>query len=285
MQTQILCDKNAPSKQPPISNVISPSSISPSFSLHQFELPFIQPSLPNPTQDPTNSPTLSLTLSERPSARPSSCIATANVCFAIDMSGSVCSPDFSISELCENCPAQCAQNPFNQGTCCGNFNEVKSFSVDFVEALARETLGSAEFSVVQFSTTATRVTGLSSSNVVIPFLNGLEYTGGFTNHAEALATCQQTLVSYVDPDRKNVILLITDGVATMPEVDPFGEAQSAAALVKNEGTYIRPVFIDGQNQQQLEYMSSLSSDGEVSEGNSFGELPALIQDLRKSRKR
>ena len=110
-------------------------------------------------------------------------------------------------------------------------------------------------------------------------MNGLDYKGGLTNHAEALERCQETFLGTRDPNVRNVILLVTDGVATWPRGNPFGEAQSAAALVKNEGTYIRPVFIDGQNQQQLDYMSSLSSDGEVSEGNSFGELPALIQGL------
>ena len=70
-----------------------------------------------------------------------------------------------------------------------------------MEALNTETLGSVDFSVVQFATAARRVTGLSSSNVVIPFLNGLDYTGGFTNHAEALVECQQTFVSCFDLDR------------------------------------------------------------------------------------
>ena len=104
--------------------------------------------MPNPTQEPTKSPTLPVGLSGQPSMRPSTCTGTANVCFAIDMSGSVCSPDFFNTELCENCPAQCAQHPFNQSTCCENFNDVKNFSIDFVETLAAEPLGSRDFSVV-----------------------------------------------------------------------------------------------------------------------------------------
>ena len=134
-------------------------------------------------------------------------------------------------------------------------------------------------SVVQFSTTASRVSRLSSSSVVIPLVNELDYKGGLTNHAEALERCREAFLGTRDPNMRNVILLVTDGVAAWPRGNPFGEAHSAPVLVKNEGTYIRPVFIDGQNQQQLDYMSSLSSNGEVSEGNSFGELPALNKNL------
>ena len=117
-----------------------------------------------------------------------------------------------------------------------------------MDALSAEMLGSAEFSMIHYSTPATRVAGLYSSNVVIHFLNGLDCTGGFSNHAEALLTCQQRLFAPSDPDRQNITLLINDGVPTIPEVDPFGEAQYAAALVMNERTHIVPVFIDGQNQ-------------------------------------
>ena len=67
---------------------------------------------------------------------------------------------------------------------------MKIFSIDFVEALTAETPCSKDFPVVQLSTTASRVTSLSSSYLVIPLQNGLDYTGGFTNHAEVLATCQ-----------------------------------------------------------------------------------------------
>ena len=116
--------------------------------------------------------------------------------------------------------------------------------------------------------------------MIIPFLNEINYTGRYINHAEALTTCQQTLVTSVDPDRRNVILLITDGVLSRLEIDPFGEAQSAATLVKNERRHNHSVFIEGQNQQQLNYMRSLSNDGEVSEGTSFGELFSLFQDLQ-----
>ena len=141
-------------------------------------------------------------------------------------------------------------------------------------------LGSADFSIVQFATTETRVTGLSSSNVVIPFLNGLNYTGGSTNQSEALLTCQQSLITSTNTDRRNVILLITDGVPERPKVDQFDEARPSVVLVKDKGTHISPVFIGGQNQEQLNYMRSLSSDGEVLQRTSFGELSTLVQGLQ-----
>ena len=111
------------------------------------------------------------------------------MCFALDMTGSVCSPDFSNPQNCDDCPNECCEGAFNEDTCCGNFNAVKSFGVELVEALDAESSGGAEFSVVQFSTTATRVSGLLSSSVVIPVVNGLDYKGGLTNHAEALERC------------------------------------------------------------------------------------------------
>jgi len=252
-------------------------------------LPTSRPSPPNgplsqkPSIQSSNIPSMaSVVPSNHPSGRPSSCTGIANVCIALDMSGSICSPDFSNPQLCENCPNECNEDPFNQFTCCGNFNAVKSFTIELVKALAAKSFGGAQFSLVQFSTTATRISGVSSSSVVIPLLNGLTYTGGWKNHAEALERCQETFdaprESYI-PGVRDVIILVTDGVATWPEANPFGEAQSSAALVKNEGTYIRPVFIGGQNQGDLNYMSALSSDEEVSEGNSFEELPTLVQNL------
>ena len=75
-------------------------------------------------------------------------------------------------------------------------------------------------------------------------------------------------------------MLITDGVPKRPKVDPFDEAQCVVVLVKDEGTHISPVFIGGQNQEQLNYMRSLSSDGEVLQGTSFGELSTLVQGLQ-----
>ena len=125
LQTKLLCENKLRSIQPSFSSVPSINRASPITSTQRSG----KPSLPNPTQDPTNSPSLSLALSDHPSARPCACTGTANVFFAIDMTGSFCSPDFSNPELCENCPAQCVQISFNQNTCCGNFNDVKSFSV------------------------------------------------------------------------------------------------------------------------------------------------------------
>ena len=106
-----------------------------------------QPSLPNSTQVPINKLSVSVMLSDL-LAFLSACITTVNMCFAVYMSGSIFLPDVSNPDLCENCPAQCAQHPFNQSTCCENFNDVKNFSIDFVETLAAEPLGSRDFSVV-----------------------------------------------------------------------------------------------------------------------------------------
>ena len=91
---------------------------------------------------------MNVVLNEHLFARTSACIATVNVCFPTDMSGSVCLPDFLNLELGDNCPAQCAQNLFNQSTSGENFNDMKSFSIDFVEALAEDNQCSEDSAVV-----------------------------------------------------------------------------------------------------------------------------------------
>ena len=99
-----------------------------------------------PTRKPTTSPTLSI--SSQPSGQPSDCTGIVNMCFALDMSGSVCSPDFSNPQNCDDCPNECREGGFNEDTCCGNFNAVKSFGVELMEALAAESPEGAAFSLV-----------------------------------------------------------------------------------------------------------------------------------------
>merc|ERR1711971_979693 len=103
----------------------------------------------------------------------------------------------------------------------------------------------------------------------------LDYSGGGTNHAAAITACQETLAQSLHDDRENVILLITDGVATMPDY-PFESAEAAADLAKEAGTMIVPVFVSPENQQQLDYMAGLSSDGQVADVTDFAELSSLI---------
>jgi len=92
--------------------------------------------------------------------------------------------------------------------------------------------------------------------VSLNVLENLRYTGGFTNHGDAISFCQGVF----DPGQKNIIVLITDGVSTRPESCPVstppwtynggtggGPADcgiTAANTAKAAGTLIRPVFIE-----------------------------------------
>ena len=92
--------------------------------------------------------------------------------------------------------------------------------------------------------------------VSLNVLENLKYTGGFTNHGDAISFCQGVF----DPGQKNIIVLITDGVSTRPDDCPVstppwtysGAAAprpadcgiTAANTAKAAGTLIRPVFIE-----------------------------------------
>jgi hypothetical protein len=57
-----------------------------------------------PTKLPTKEPTVEPTSLPSTTQGPSACVGKVNVCLALDMSGSVCSPDFNNPQLCEECP-------------------------------------------------------------------------------------------------------------------------------------------------------------------------------------
>lgn len=92
--------------------------------------------------------------------------------------------------------------------------------------------------------------------VSLNVLEDLKYTGGLTNHGDAISVCQGVF----DPTKKNIIVLITDGVSSRPQMCPIstpswtynggtggGPADcgiTAANDAKAAGTLIRPVFIE-----------------------------------------
>ena len=95
-------------------------------------------------------------------------------------------------------------------------------------------------------------------------MNKIEYSGGLTNLANAIMSCQQTLSSS-PPGRKNVMLIITDGRPSLPRNDPETPAETAATVAKKQGTFIIPVLIEQTREQDpsLAFMQKISSDGEV----------------------
>lgn len=202
------------------------------------------------------------------------------------MSGSVCN-DGDGSD-CVSCPgatflstigfaSECRDTSVSEDTCCTNFAKVKEFSSIMVNSLGNFPAEKL-FSVVQFATDAQLVRVLSSADDTVLTIDGLEYTGGMTNHESAIQTCQQTLPPY--DDRKNFIMLITDGLSSVPEFDPESAAEAAATNAKSDGSFIIPVFISPDNDlSALEFMSRLSSDGIVFDVTNFDTLTSLQDRL------
>ena len=210
-----------------------------------------------------------------------------NLCIAVDMSGSVCN-DGDGSD-CLSCPgasflsalflaSECRDTTVSEESCCENFAKVKEFASIMVNLLGNFP-SEKSFSIVQFATDARLVATLSSADDTVSTIDGLAYTGGMTNHESAIRTCQQTLPSF-DDDRKNFIMLITDGLSSVPEYDPEGAAEAAATEAKYGGSFIIPVFISPDNDlSALEFMSRLSSDGIVFDVTDFDTLSSLQDRL------
>lgn len=232
-----------------------------------------------PPQEATSAvPSASPSVSSSPTLP---CVEDPVVCLAIDMSGSVCSPDFNNPQLCSNCPSQCQIGSVtNPDSCCENFANIQDFSTSIVDALDAEFTG-AEFSAVRFSETAATISGFASKMTVNPLLENLVYTGGFTNHAAALTQCQNTGFDPENPSRSRITILLTDGVPTRPTNGVVGaeEAETTAASVRDTGTFILPVFIAGSDPDAIAYMNRLSSDGAITGGLTFNNLGAVVGEI------
>lgn len=63
------------------------------------------------------------------------CRAQANVCIALDMSGSVCSPDFNSPNLCSDCADICLDEGYDKNTCCSNFRLMEEFGTNVMNEL------------------------------------------------------------------------------------------------------------------------------------------------------
>ena len=256
------------------------------------------PQTPISTISPTPQPTTSWTIDDGadeenndtspPTPKPTCNTAQDdfNLCIAIDGTGSVCSK--GILNPCTGCSPGifCQDGGFDKDTCCSNFADIKEFAKLMVNSLDEEfPKVDKSFSVVQFEASAQVESELSSSHgeQTLTALGEMEYLGGYTNHASAIEACQQTLSSSSE-DRKQFILLITDGVSTWPREDPVGTAEAAATSAKEAGVNIIPVFIstayDGDEvEDALAFMRGLSSDGKVFDVTDFASLNSLKESL------
>mmetsp|Transcript_555 Transcript_555/g.964 ORF Transcript_555/g.964 Transcript_555/m.964 type:complete len:1315 (-) Transcript_555:115-4059(-) len=237
-----------------------------------FQIPSIHPSLV-PTELKTTKPT----------CRPGD--ANFNVCFAIDQSGSVCNGDFSGFDCIDCQPAFYCNSPgVDSGTCCNNFQNVTDFARDTIISLD-ELASDSRFSIVQFSTTALLASELSTADETLTMLNGMLFSGGLTNHADAIRVCQESFqAADKDSDLRNLIVLITDGAPTYPEYMAEEEALAAAIDAKSAGSYIIPVLIspifNAFTNDRLEFMESIKSgEGDVLNVENFEGLDSLLESL------
>jgi len=194
------------------------------------------------------------------------CIAAGedlNLCIAIDLSGSLCNRGTGYK--CEGCfpDAVCNSDGVDLKTCCGNFQNVKEF-VKLLISVFGSIPSEQSYSIVGFATNTSFVSDLSPTLAdTFTLLDSLVYTGGVTNHAAAMSSCQQTLSDPDAVERKSMIILITDGNPTEPEDTAKEDAMAAASLAKEAGYIVIPVMLTRTSidNNTIKYMKDLSSDG------------------------
>ena len=177
---------------------------------------------------------------------------------AIDMSGSICG-----GGLCVNC-GDCNSGGQNTGVCCNNFANMIEFSRSLVKSLG-DLPTNQDFSIVHFATGVDVASTLQNSNQAFKEMNKLVYTGGKTNLAGGINSCQSTLDDSPS-DRKNLMLILTDGAPSVPQYTAEEAATAAANSAKNKDTFIIPVLIEDPRFQtpEVKYLeNNISSDGKV----------------------
>ena len=299
----ISIDPSIASSEVPSISPSSAKSISPSIS--STKNPSMKPTIPpttmNPSFQPSKSSTVTTTKQEEeapqaeqkpvPSLRPSSSCKNDrnfNLCIAVDMSGSICSDDSG----CVGCPSDTCRDEFvTQGTCCNNFAFVKGFASLMIQSLS-DFPADKTFSIVQFATEGQLISLMETNAEALSTIDQLYYTGGITNHAEAIAECRRSLsashafqqsASAASVPHHNIMVLITDGKPTTPENDPLGAALSQARIAKEEnGLFIIPVFISPRyDGDALSFMRGLSSNDKVFDVVDYESLNTLRDRLLK----
>lgn len=205
-----------------------------------------------------------------------------NLCLAVDMSGSICSSNSG----CINCPNECREDFVTLETCCQGFAYIKGFASLLISSLSKFP-SDKTFSIVQFANEGKLVSMMESTVEATSTIDELRYTGGITNHAEAISACRQGLMGSLafqqsSTPRKSIMMLITDGVPTTPENDPEGAALTEAMQAKEDGVFIIPVFISPRyDANAFSFMSELSSarDGEVFDVVDYESLDTLKDRL------
>mmetsp|Transcript_2084 Transcript_2084/g.3816 ORF Transcript_2084/g.3816 Transcript_2084/m.3816 type:complete len:640 (-) Transcript_2084:202-2121(-) len=277
--------------------------------------PSIPPTIPPPTMNPTFIPTTKSPTTVSPTTRQKEVVETEaptvtveqkqpvpslrptckndqnfNLCIAVDMSGSICSNESG----CIGCPSDTCRDEFvTQGTCCNNFAFVKGFASLMIQSLSNFP-AEKTFSIVQFATEGQLISLMETNDEALSTIDQLYYTGGITNHAEAISECRRSLSAslafqqsaiatsdstFVPP--KNIMVLITDGKPTTPDDDPLGAAMKQARKAREENeVFIIPVFISPRyDSDALSFMRGLSSNDKVFDVVDFESLKTLKDRL------
>ena len=195
------------------------------------------------------------------------------------MSGSICSPSTGPAQSCQfnngtGCNDACYQSAYTRNICCNNFN----LTVDFVRGFITQADAIAttqQFGLVTFADVAQNLfspigTGANALNA----LNGIDYSGGFTNTAGGITFCNTQLPDNPTP----VIILLTDGTPTRPSPNPQTAATNAANTFKNSGGTLATVFVSDTASADQAFLNTLASPGFNFTAN-FQGLQDIVQKV------
>jgi len=283
-----------------------PEDGNPCFPIIDTPKPTTVPPTPKPTPRPTTTP---------PTSMPTPCPKKLDVCIAVDESGSVCTtkedPGPTTPQLCiTDDPPKCLgvgscegedteRCDFEEG--CPNFNNVddgkpsvKNFVTEFINALidSEPELDELQVSVVEFGTNAILTTGLTDADDAKAKVNGIAYSGGYTNLEQAIERCSGTLTS---DDRSGVILAVTDGALTTfgdgtetcandsPDDAPCKvQAREAATAAKYEGITLATAFVLNSAGSDPTLLEEIASSSNLAvEDKAFPDAGKLATEILK----
>lgn len=209
-----------------------------------------------------------------------------DVCIAIDMSGSVCSPPNKI-QSCKGwnvCSSNCKQDGFTDGQCCANFKAEMDFATAIVNGIDAFD-NTQQFSLVSFADSASTHSGLKSASEVVAEIADLHYTGGWTITSDAIKDCHETLK---DSKNARALVLVTDGTPTKGspgtsagyKIQHKEYAQRMAQEAKDAGIRVIPVFIS-TGDTDVSYMETLGNDpSDTIHITNFDDLSSSLSDLQ-----
>lgn len=220
-----------------------------------------------------------------PPPLPCKTAAKFDVCIVLDKSSSICGPGCS-TQGAQTCPSTCADSGVNTKSCCNNFLSMKRFALQLVNKFELwYGANGNKYAIKEFSTIATGEAALESDKTkIFEDINGATFTGGEnddTDIEKVIDSCQSTLGTTAG--REQLIVLLTDGMATQPTPNPTAEANARAAATdaKNAGTFIVPVHLisGGNSDKQEVFMNDLGSGGSYTKVSNIDQLYLQVDNV------